>query len=191
MTASRAVCVIIVGLTVAPSAAATQQMDLEVGLLGGYGLEDPYRIGVGVTGGVMVSGIYAGGFLVRHFGSSSTRILTTETTTTDQNAWLLGAEVGYPVVTQPLEVRLGINVGIFRFREETLREPAAGGTPTENTSKKTTTMLSPKVSAMVPLTGFKIGAEIVFLNGGDPGFSEAYGTRSAAFYAKVVVPIGP
>jgi hypothetical protein len=166
-------------------------MDLELGLLGGYGLEDPYRAGLGATAGVVVGGIYVGGVLVRHFGSSSTRIGTAETTTTDQNAWLLGADVGYPVVTEPLEVRLSINVGFFRFREETLREPAAGGTPTENTSKKTTSMLSPKVSALVPLTGFKIGAEIVFLNGGDPGFSEAYGTRSVAFYAKVVVPIGP
>jgi hypothetical protein len=165
-------------------------MDLELGLLGGYGVEDPYKAGVGATAGVVVSGIYVGGLLVRHFGTSSTRIGTTETTTTRQSAWLLGGEVGYPVVVKPLEVRLGINVGIFRFREDTVREPTDGGTPTENKSTKTTTMLSPKVSAMVPLTGFKIGAEIVFLNGGDPGFSESYGTRSVAFYGKVVVPIG-
>ncbi len=191
MTASRAVCVIIVGLTSLPRPAATQQMDLEVGLLGGYGLEDPYRVGVGATAGVLESGIYAGGVLVRHFGTSSTRILTTETTTTDQSAWIFGGELGIPLPVEPVEVRLSVVVGITRFRANTVREPADGSTPTEETNKATKGLVSPRASALVPLPGFKVGAEIALLIGGDPGFSETFSTRSVAFYAKVVVPIRP
>jgi len=85
-------------------------------------------------------------------------------------------------------VKLSALVGIFRFTEDTLIEPNAGGTPTESSRGKTTGMFSALFSAMVPLSAVKVGAEIALLNGGDPNFSETYNTRSVAFYGKIVVP---
>jgi hypothetical protein len=51
-------------------------------------------------------------------------------------------------------------------------------------------MFSPAITAIIPLRGFSVGADVVFLIGGDPNFSETFGTRSVAFYGRVIVPIG-
>ena len=168
---------------------AAQQMTPEIGVIGGFGIEAPYKAGLGLGGGVLLGKIYAGGRVMRHFGSSSVRTRLTETTTTDVSTWLVGAEIGIPILLEPVEVKLSALVGIFRFTEDTRVEPA-GGSPTESSRGKTTGMFSALFSAMVPLSAVKVGAEIALLNGGDPNFSETYGTRSVAFYGKIIVPLG-
>ncbi len=173
-----------------PGGLDAQQFDLELGLIGGWGIEEPYRASIGASAGVLVRRFYGGGRVIKHFGTSITRTSTIETTTTDQSAWLLGAELGFPILSEPVHVRLSATVGAFRFKETVLREPLDGTTPTETTRTKTTSMFSPAFTALIPLRGFKIGAEVVLLNGGDPNFSETFSTRSVAFYGRVIVPIG-
>lgn len=173
-----------------PVGLGAQQLDLELGLLGGWGIEEPYRASIGASAGVLVRRFYGGARVIKHFGTTITRTSTIETTTTTQSAWVLGGEFGFPILVVPVEVRLSATVGVFRFKEFVRREPLGGGTPTETTRTKTTSMFSPVVTALIPLPGFKIGAEVVLLNGGDPNFSETFGTRSVAFYARVIVPIG-
>ena len=173
-----------------PGGLDAQQFDLELGLIGGWGLEEPYHGSIGASAGVLVRRFYGGGRVIKHFGTSITRTGTIETTTTEQSAWVLGAEFGFPILLEPVAVRLSATVGAFRFKEIVRREPIGGGTPTETTRTKTTSMFSPAVTAFIPLPGFKIGAEVVLLNGGDPNFSETFGTRSVAFYGRVIVPIG-
>ncbi|MCZ6756192.1 MAG: hypothetical protein O7E49_12845 [Gemmatimonadetes bacterium] len=179
----------LLGILVTPSLAA-QQMTPEIGLIGGFGIEQPYKGALGLGGGVLLGRLYAGGRIIRHFGTSSVRTGTMETTTTDVSTWVAGAEIGIPILLEPIEVKLSALVGISRFTEDTRREPNAGGTSTETSRGKTTGMFSPVISALVPLSAIKIGAELALLNGGDPNFSETYGTRSVAFYAKIVVPLG-
>ncbi len=173
-----------------PGALDAQQFDLELGLIGGWGIEEPYRASIGASAGVLVRRFYGGGRVIKHFGTSITRTSTIETTTTDQSVWVLGAELGFPILSEPVYVRLSATVGAFRFKETVLREPLDGTTPTESSNTKTTSMFSPVITALIPLRGFSIGAEVVLLNGGDPNFSETYGTRSVAFYGRVIVPIG-
>ena len=167
-----------------------QQFDVELGLIAGWGLEEPYRAGIGASAGVLASQFYAGGRVIKHFGSSITRTSTIETTTTSQSAWLLGAELGFPISSEPVHVRLSAMVGASRFKETVLREPLDGTTPTETTRTKTTALFSPVITALIPLRGFSVGADVVWLIGGDPSFSESFGTRSVAFYGRVIVPIG-
>ena len=173
-----------------PGGLDAQQFDLELGLIGGWGIEEPYHAGIGATGGVIIRQFYVGGRAIKHFGTSITRTSTVETTTTDQSSWLLGAEFGYQILVEPIVVRFSAIVGASRFKETVLREPLDGTTPTETTRTKTTSMLSPAITALIPLRGFSVGAEVVLLNGGDPNFSESFGTRSVAFYGRVIVPIG-
>jgi hypothetical protein len=180
---------ILSGILAAPSLAA-QQMTPEIGIIGGFGIEDPYKAGLGLGGGVLLGRLYAGGRVMRHFGTSSVRTGSTETTTTEVSAWMLGAEIGIPILLEPVEVKLSAMLGIFRFTEDTRREPNGGGSPTESSRGKTTGMFSPIISAMVPLSAVKIGAELALLNGGDPNFSETFETRSVAFYGKIIVPFG-
>ncbi len=173
-----------------PAGLDAQQIDIELGLIGGWGIEEPYHGSIGASAGVLVRRFYGGGRVVKHFGTTITRTGTIETTTTEQSAWVLGGEFGYPILLEPVDLRLSATVGAFRFKEIVRQEPIGGGTPTETTRTKTTSMFSPAVTALIPLPGFKIGAEVVLLNGGDPNFSETYGTRSVAFYGRVIVPIG-
>ncbi len=173
-----------------PGSLDAQQFDVELGLIGGWGIEEPYRASIGASAGVLVRRFYGGGRVIKHFGTTITRTSTIETTTTEQSAWVLGGEFGFPILLEPVEVRLSATVGAFRFKEIERREPLGGGTPTETTRTKTTSMFSPAFTALFPLPGFKIGAEVVLLNGGDPNFSETFGTRSVAFYGRVIVPIG-
>ncbi len=173
-----------------PGELDAQQVDLELGLIGGWGIEEPYRASIGASAGVLVRRFYGGGRVIKHFGTSITRTSTIETTTTEQGAWVLGGEFGFPILLEPVEVRLSATVGAFRFKEIVRRKPLGGGTPTETTRTKTTSMFSPAVTALIPLRGFSVGAEVVLLNGGDPSFSETFGTRSVAFYGRVIVPIG-
>ena len=190
-TAPIAHAVLSVALILVPVALEGRQFDPELAILGGYGIEPPYRGGIGVTGGVTFNSLYGGGRLVRHFGNSRTRTLTTETTTVEQTSWLYAIEFGLPIDLKRAEARLTANVGLFRFREDTVREPVGGGAPTEDIRRKTTTMFAPAASLLVPLGRIKAGAEVVLLNGGDPNFSETFGTRSVAFYAKIVIPTRP
>ncbi len=173
-----------------PGGLDAQQFDPELGLIGGWGIEEPYRAGIGATAGVLVRQFYVGGRVIKHFGTSITRTSTIETTTTKQSAWVLGGEFGFAILLEQVEVRWSATVGAFRFKETVLRAPLDGTTPTETTRTKTTSMFSPAFTALIPLRGFKIGAEVVLLNGGDPNFSETFGTRSIAFYGRVIVPIG-
>ncbi len=173
-----------------PGGLDAQQFDLELGLIGGWGIEEPYQGSIGASAGVLVRRFYGGGRVIKHFGTSITRTSTIETTTTEQSAWVLGGEFGFPILLEPVHVRLSATVGAFRFKETVLREPLDGTTPTETTRTKTTSMLSPAITALIPLRGFSVGAEVVLLNGGDPNFSESFGTRSVAFYGRVIVPIG-
>ena len=177
----------LLGFLATPNLAA-QQMTSEIGIIGGYGIETPYKAGLGLVGGVLLGKLYAGGRVIRHFGTPSVRRGSVETTTTDVKTWIGGAEIGFPILLEPVEVKLSAWVGIFRFTEDTRIEPNAGGTATESSRGKTTGMFSAIFSAMVPLSAVKVGAEIALLNGGDPNFSETYGTRSVAFYGKIVVP---
>ena len=176
--------------TCLPSGLEAQQPDLELGLIGGWGIEEPYRAGIGVSAGVLLDRFYGGARIIRHFGTSITRTSTVDSTTTDQSSWLLGAEFGYQVLVEPVVVRFSAIVGASRFKETVLREPLDGTTPTETTRTKTTSMFSPAITALIPLRGFSVGADVVLLVGGDPSFSEAFGTRSVAFYGRVIVPIG-
>jgi len=173
-----------------PGGLDAQQFDLELGLIGGWGIEEPYHGSIGASAGVLVRRFYGGGRVIKHFGTTITRTGTIETITTDQSAWVLGAELGFPILAEPVHVRLSATVGAFRFKETVLREPLDGTTPTETTRTKTTAMLSPAITALIPLRGFSVGAEVVLLNGGDPNFSESFGTHSVAFYGRVIVPIG-
>lgn len=190
-TAPIAHAVLSVALFLVPVALEGRQFDPEFAILGGYGIEPPYRGGIGVTGGVTFNSLYGGGRLVRHFGNSRTTTLTTETTTVEQTSWLYAIEFGLPIDLKRAEARLTANVGLFRFREDTVREPVGGGAPTEDIRRKTTTMFAPAASLLVPVGRIKVGAEVVLLNGGDPNFSETFGTRSVAFYAKIVIPTRP
>ena len=173
-----------------PGGLDAQQFDLELGLIGGWGIEEPYHGSIGASAGVLVRRFYGGGRVIKHFGTTITRTGTIETITTEQSAWVLGGEFGFVILLEQVEVRWSATVGAFRFKETVLREPLDGTTSTETIRTKTTGMFSPAFTALIPLRGFKIGAEVVLLNGGDPNFSETFSTRSVAFYGRVIVPIG-
>ena len=70
-----------------PGGLDAQQFDLELGLIGGWGLEEPYHGSIGASAGVLVRRFYGGGRVIKHFGTSITRTGTIETTTTEQSAW--------------------------------------------------------------------------------------------------------
>ena len=66
-----------------PGGLEAQQYDLELGLIGGWGIEEPYRASIGASAGVLVRRFYGGARVIKHFGTSITRTSTIETTTTD------------------------------------------------------------------------------------------------------------
>ena len=50
-------------------------------------------------------------------------------------------------------------------------------------------MFTPGITVLVPFPAFKVGADLQFVNVGDPEFSEDFEARSFAFYGRVVIPL--
>ena len=125
-----------------------------VGLVGSYGLEESYRIGVGLRGGVRAQPLYFGLSVVNHFGES------------DANVLYGGPEVG-------LAARLPLVVAMATSSVGMLRVSGGGADDTE-------IFLGPGVSLVSapssPLAPFFVGvdARYIWLPGADDGSSAAF-----------------
>jgi hypothetical protein len=175
-------------LVVLSSPVEGQRMEAELGVLGGYGFNDLYGLGLGVTGGVLIGDLYVGGRFVDHFGTSTDVRRGSQINTTELGTLIFAADVGYRLVGETLDFRLFANVGVAHYRQDIIEQPDMG-TATETTQTSTELLVTPGAVVILPLQGFKLGVEVQYLNAGDPAFSEAVNTRAFAAYARIIIPL--
>lgn len=188
MLGARLLGITSLALVVLSSAAEGQRMEAELGVVGGYGFNDLYGLGLGVTGGVLIGDLYVGGRFVDHFGSSTSVVRGTQTNTTELSTLIFAADLAYRVVGETIDFRLFANVGAARYRQDITEQPETG-TPTETKQTATELLVTPGAVAILPLQGFKLGLEVQYLNAGSPAFSEAVNTRTIAAYLRIIIPI--
>ncbi len=124
-----------------------------VGVVGSYGLEESYRIGVGLRGGVRAQSFYFGLAVVNHFGES------------DANVLYGGPEVG-------LAARLPLVVGMATSSVGMLRASGGGADETEVFVGPGVSLVSAPSS---PLAPFFVGvdARYIWVPGAEGGSSTA------------------
>jgi len=188
MHAVRLLGITSLALVVLSSPAEGQRMETELGVLIGYGFNDLYRLGLGVSGGVLVGDLYFGARFVDHFGSTSVIERGTQTNTTELGTLIFAADVAYRVVGEKIDFRLFANVGVAHYRQDITEQPDTGS-PTETKQTATELLVTPGAAVIVPLQGFKLGLEAQYLYAGSPEFAETVNTRGVAVYARIIIPI--
>ena len=188
MNVGRLVGILSLAVLVSSSAAKAQDMEAELGVLGGYGFNDLYRLGLGVTAGVSVPNLYFGVRFVDHFGEATEVRRGSQVNTTDLGTLIIAGELAYRVSAENIDFRLFANVGAARYRQDITVQPD-NGTPTMTSETATELLVTPGAVAFLILQGLKIGVEVQYLNAGSPAFSEDVNTRGVAGYVRFVIPI--
>ena len=188
MHAVRLLGITSLALVVLSSKAEGQRMETELGVLIGYGFNDLYRFGLGVTAGVMVGDLYFGARFVDHFGSTSETRRGSQINTTELGTLIFAADVAYRVVGEPIDFRLFANVGAAHYTQDITEQPDTGPA-TETKQTATELLVTPGVAVILPLQGFKLGLEVQYLNAGSPAFADAVNTGAIAAYARIIIPI--
>ena len=102
------------GLTLAAADAAAQTAELQLGALGGYGIQEPYRGGVGGSLGLLTFRlIYIGGSFTHYFGATVDE--GQPGSGADVRTNILTADIGINAPIGPFEVLFSSSIGSARF----------------------------------------------------------------------------
>lgn len=156
---------------VLPSGAWAQLGELQVGVVGGYGLREPYRVGGGVLMGVAPGRLaYVGLRLTFHEGSTTPGDVRTRTR-------VFAADLGIQVPVGPVEIVPGVSLGVVRFAQ---RAQSPTGT-VSRTSKEF--VAAPGVAVQLTASRLALIPEIQYYLTGSPEL--AWPVRHRGFVASV------
>ena len=177
MMNTRSLCVLGTLSLLTPATLAAQ-VGVEIAAVGGVASGKAMKYGLGGNLVLFVPNtpLTIGARVLRHWGDASslsgTTIVDEEN---DVTAWL--GELGLRTDAGGMELGVTLNAGVAKFKQT--RTPLGDTTRVSESSEFT---FAPGLVGSLPLGPIRLGAEVHYFIGGDPGFTTAFDTRDFIFY---------
>lgn len=161
-----------------PPALSAQLGELQVGVVGSYGVRDPYRGGAGLVLGVAPGRLaYVGLRWTYDFGSTTVVTPQGGATEVRNRTQVFAADLGVQVPKGPLEIVPSMSVGVVLF---TQRSRSTGG---ETFADSKEFLAAPGLAVQMSVARVAIIPEIQYYLTGHPGLT--WPVRNRGFVASV------
>ncbi len=192
MMNTRTLCVL-GALSLLLPATLAAQIGAEIAVMGGQASSTALRNGVGGQLVLLIPNtpLTVGGRFLRHWGDeptfrSGTNFIVGEN---DASAWF--GELGLRTEAAGIELGATFNAGTVKItqtkRSGTGTDPTTFWTEEAEANEFT---FAPGISATLPLGPVRVGGEIHYFIGGDPGFRAPFGNRYFIFYFRLSLRFG-
>lgn len=178
MKNTRSLCVL-GALTLLTPATLTAQVGVELAVVGGLASGTALKYGLGGNLALLVPNapLSIGARFLRHW-SDATGSLSGSTLVTEENdATGFFGELGLRTDLSGIEVGATLNAGVAKYTQA--RTPRGD---TTRVSESTEFTFAPGIVGSLPLGPIRLGAEIHYFIGGDPGFATTFDNRDFIFY---------
>ncbi len=185
MMNTRTLCVL-GALSLLLPATLAAQVGAEIAVMGGQASSTALRNGLGGQVVILIPNtpLTVGGRFLRHWGDAS--FLDGNTIVDEENdatAWF--GELGLRTEAAGIELGATFNAGTAKFTQALT--PVGDTTTVRETNEFT---FAPGISATLPLGPVRVGGEIHYFIGGDPGFQTTFDNRDFIFYFRLAYRIG-